>query len=87
VLDFADDSGCLLVSGIPATPSPGRGQYAEWSGWLEPDTAAAAAAIVDVTSNYRAALSRAEAGRRMLQAATSPARVREAFEGIVRVNT
>ena len=34
-----------------------------------------------------AALSRAEAGRQMLQAATSPARVREAFAGIVRVNT
>ena len=86
VLDFADDSGCLLVSGTPAMPPHGRGQYAEWSGWLEPDTAAAAAAIVEVTSNYRAALSRAEAGRQMLQAATSPVRVREAFMGIARVN-
>jgi glycosyltransferase involved in cell wall biosynthesis len=81
VLDFADDSGCLLVSGVPATPPAGRGQYLEWSGWLEPDTAEAAAAIVEVASNYGRALRRAEAGRRRLQAETSPRRVREAFEG------
>jgi glycosyltransferase involved in cell wall biosynthesis len=86
VLDFADDSGCLLISGTPAVPPHGRGQYAEWSGWLEPDTNSAAAAIVAVTSNYHAAVSRAEAGRRTLQAATSPARFRAAFEAAVGAN-
>jgi len=82
VLDFADDSGCLLIAGTPAVPPHGRGQYAEWSGWLEPDITAAAAAIVEVTSNYRAAVNRAEAGRRTLQAATSATRVHDAFESI-----
>jgi uncharacterized membrane protein YfcA len=48
--------------------------------------AAAAAAIVEVASNYSLALRRAEAGRLRLQAETSPRRVREAFEGIARVN-
>lgn len=78
VLDFADDMGCTLVSGRLVMPPPRCGQYEEWSGWLEPDLAEAAAAIVQVTSNYSAALKRAEVGRQRLQAETSPVRVREA---------
>ncbi len=83
VLDFADDMGCTLVSGRQVMPPPGRGQYEEWSGWLEPDLAEATAAIVHVTSYYHAALKRAETGRRRLQAATSQVRVREAVASAV----
>jgi glycosyltransferase involved in cell wall biosynthesis len=82
VLDFADDKGCMLISGSQAMPPPGRRQYVEWSGWLEPDLAEAAAAIVEVASNYSAAQKRAEAGRRRLQAETSPARVRQAVASV-----
>jgi len=85
VLDFADDSGCLLVSGIPATPPPSRGQYLEWSGWLEPDLAMATNHIVEVVADYPAALERAAVGQSRIRHCLSPEQIRRQFDAALAV--
>jgi glycosyltransferase involved in cell wall biosynthesis len=80
VLDFADDSGCLFVSGIPATPPPSRGQYLEWSGWLEPDLAMATKHIVEVVADYPAALERAALGQSRIRHCLSHDQIRRQFD-------
>jgi len=80
VLDFADDSGCLLVSGIPATPPPSRGQYLEWSGWLEPDLTMATNHIVEVVADYPSALERAAVGQTRIRHCLSPEQIRRQFD-------
>jgi glycosyltransferase involved in cell wall biosynthesis len=79
VLDFVAADGCLLVPGGPARPTAERGPYREWSGWVEPDPAAAAAAIRSVILEYPAALARAEAARARLAAWAAPEAVQAAF--------
>lgn len=75
ILDFTDDSGCMLVSGRPAAPFSRHGQYREWSGWLEPDLEGAAKYIVAVVANYPQAVDRARRGRETLNDALSPRHV------------
>lgn len=75
VLDFTNDSGCMLVSGRPAVLISRRGHYREWSGWLDPDLEVAANHIVGVVSDYTQAVGRARRGREMLNDALSPGHV------------
>jgi glycosyltransferase involved in cell wall biosynthesis len=84
ILDFTDDSGCMLVSGRPAVRLSERGQYREWSGWLEPDVEVAAKYIVAVIANYPQAVARARRGRELLNDALSPRHVRVQVERISR---
>ena len=75
VLDFTNDSGCMLVSGRPAALISRHGHYREWSGWLDPDLEVAANHIVAVVSDYAQAVDRARRGREMLNDALSPRHV------------
>lgn len=84
VLDFADETSCRFVPGGPAVAPSRDGQYAEWSGWLEPDLEVAASHIVDVLTHYDEAVARAARGRLAVQAALSPQRVRDALETVIR---
>ena len=80
ILDFTDDRGCLLVSGKPAVPPRDRGQYAEWTGWLEPDVAEAAAHIVAVVNDYDRAARLALAGRTMVAETLSTRSIRDRLD-------
>ena len=84
ILDFTDDSGCMLVSGHPAIPVSQRGLYREWSGWLEPDLEVAAKHIVSVVSNYSQAVDRAKHGREAIQDALSPRHVLTQVDTLLR---
>ncbi len=80
VLDFVDDSGCFFVDG-PAAKRPYSGSdYAEWSGWVEPNMAAAAAHMVAVVRRYDEAATRGQRGRERLIETTSADVVRAAIE-------
>jgi glycosyltransferase involved in cell wall biosynthesis len=83
ILDFADDSGCLLVSGPAAAHGAASAAYVERSGWIEPDLGEAARHILDVMSDYPAAVARAAAGRRMVLERLSPYHVRRQFDAAI----
>jgi len=80
VLDFVDDDGCLFVPGPAALRNGRQSDYPEWSGWVEPDTAAAAAQMLRVVSAYDDAVARGQRGRRRLVTVTSAAVVQAAVE-------
>jgi glycosyltransferase involved in cell wall biosynthesis len=79
VLDFVDDCGGLLVSGPAAVRGGLASDYAEWSGWIEPDVDAAADALLRIMTHYEEESARAAIGRDRLAAITSPAAVQRAF--------
>lgn len=83
ILDFADDSGCFLVSGPAAVDGAASGAYAERSGWIEPDLGQAAAHILDVMADYPAAVARAAAGRTSVLERLSPQQVRRQFDAAI----
>lgn len=83
ILDFVDDSGGLLVGGTAAVRGAARGAYAEWSGWIDPDERAAAAALRRVMHDYPAETARARAGRERLRAHTAPDAVLRAYHAAV----
>ena len=80
ILDFADDAGCLLVSGPAATAGPKSTAYREWTGWIEPDLAEATNHIVDVVSDYSQALNRSAVGQESIRRLLSPQQVRRQFD-------
>jgi glycosyltransferase involved in cell wall biosynthesis len=81
ILDFADDSGCVLVSGEAARGAAATADgYAERSGWIEPDVGEAAKHIVEVVADYPAAAARATAGRRVVLERLSSQQVRRQFD-------
>lgn len=81
ILDFVDDRGGLLIDGMPAIRPAAKGLsgYREWSGWIDPDIPAAAAALRRVISDYPAESARARVGRERLREHTSPAAVLKAY--------
>lgn len=79
ILDFTDEECCQFVDGGPAVKHGSASGYAEWSGWIEPDIAAAAAAMRRVMTRYDEAVARAVTGRRRFEATTSPAAVRRSL--------
>jgi len=83
ILDFVDDSGGLLVDGTAAVRGTAGGTYAEWSGWIDPDVGAAAAAMRRVMRDYPAEVARARAGRGRLGAYTAPDAVLRAYRAAV----
>lgn len=83
ILDFVDDSGGLLVDGTAAVRGAAAGAYAEWSGWIDPDVSAAAAALRRVMGDYAAETARARAGRERLVAHTAPDAVLRAYRAAV----
>lgn len=85
ILDFTDDTGCHLIDGTPAVRTGAPARYEEWSGWIDPDLDAAAAALRRVITDYDEAVARAAIGRRRLEATTSPAAVRRAFMAALEV--
>ncbi len=80
VVDFVDDEACFPVPGPAAGGRSTRGRYIERTGWIEPDTAVATRHILDVVTDYPAALKRASAGRDSIRNRLSPEEVRRQFD-------
>lgn len=78
ILDFAGAESCQLVDGRPAVNAGTSSDYAEWSGWIEPDIEAAANALRRVMTHYDEAVAQAAVGRRHLESKTSVVAVRRA---------
>jgi glycosyltransferase involved in cell wall biosynthesis len=83
ILDFVDDSGGLLIDGPAAVRGAASGGYAEWSGWIDPDVNAAAAAMRRVMRDYPAEVARARTGRERLGAHASRDAVLRAYRAAV----
>jgi glycosyltransferase involved in cell wall biosynthesis len=80
ILDFVDDAGGFLVSGLAAAAGLKSGAYPEWTGWIEPDLTEASKHIIDVVTDYSQALQRASTGQSRIRHCLSPEQVRRQFD-------
>lgn len=78
VLDFTDESTAFMVPGSAIATQKADDLYVECSGWLEPDVAAAAAAMIQVMEQYEGAVSKALRGRQRVLQRLSKAAVESA---------